>query len=59
LVAAEIIGAEFGIGVYILLAGILMATDQLIASVALLPAFGLTVGWLISKAEKYFLNCRF
>ncbi|MAI11412.1 MAG: ABC transporter permease [Rhodospirillaceae bacterium TMED167] len=58
LVAAEMIGAEFGIGAYILLAGSLMATDQLIAGVALLSVLGLTVGWLISKAEKYFLNWR-
>ena len=58
LVAAEMIGAEFGIGAYILLAGSLMATDQLIAGVALLSMLGLTVGWLIGKAEKYFLNWR-
>ncbi len=32
LVAAEMIGAEYGVGAYILMAGSLMATDQLIAS---------------------------
>ena len=36
LVAAEMFGAEYGIGAYILLAGSLMATDELIAGVALL-----------------------
>jgi ABC-type nitrate/sulfonate/bicarbonate transport system permease component len=58
LVAAEMIGAEFGIGAYILLAGSLMATDQLIAGVAMLSILGLTVAWLISQAERYFLKWR-
>ncbi len=58
LVAAEMIGAEFGVGAYILLAGSLMATDQLIAGVALLSIMGLTVAWAIGKAEKYFLRWR-
>jgi NitT/TauT family transport system permease protein len=58
LVAAEMIGAEFGVGAYVLLAGSLMATDQLIAGVALLSIMGLTVAWLIGKAERYFLRWR-
>jgi NitT/TauT family transport system permease protein len=58
LVAAEMIGAEFGVGAYILLAGSLMATDQLIAGVALLSVMGLTVAWIIGKAEKYLLRWR-
>ncbi len=58
LVAAERIGAEFGVGAYVLLAGSLMATDQLIAGVALLSIMGLTVAWLIGKAERYFLRWR-
>ena len=58
LVAAEMIGAEFGVGAYILLAGSLMATDQLIAGVALLSMMGLTVAWLIGRAERYFLRWR-
>lgn len=58
LVAAEMIGAEYGIGAYVLLAGSLMATDQLIAGVALLSILGLTVAWLIGRAEKHFLNWR-
>lgn len=58
LVAAEMIGAEFGIGAYILLAGSLMATDQLIAGVAILSTMGLCVAWLIGKAERYFLRWR-
>ena len=58
LVAAEMIGAEFGVGAYILLAGSLMATDQLIAGVALLSIMGLSMAWLIGKAEKYLLSWR-
>lgn len=58
LVAAEMIGAEFGIGAYVLLAGSLMATDQLIAGVAMLSVLGLSVAWLINRLEKYFLNWR-
>jgi len=58
LVAAEMIGAEYGVGAYILLAGSLMETGQLIAGVAILSAIGLTMSWLIGKAEKHFLDWR-
>ena len=58
LVAAEMIGAEYGIGAYILLAGSLMATDQLIAGVAMLSVMGLTFSWLIGLAERYLLRWR-
>jgi ABC-type nitrate/sulfonate/bicarbonate transport system permease component len=58
LVAAEMIGATYGIGVYILTAGSLFATDQLIAGVAILSMLGLAVAWLIGKAEAHFLTWR-
>ena len=58
LVAAEMIGAEFGIGAYVLLAGNLMATDQLIAGVALLSVMGLIVAGLIGRAERWLLRWR-
>lgn len=58
LVAAEMIGAEYGIGAYVLLAGNLMATDQLIAGVAILSVLGLAVSALITLAEKRFLSWR-
>lgn len=58
LVAAEMIGAEYGIGAYVLLAGNLMSTDQLIAGVAMLSVLGLVVNWLITRAEKHFLSWR-
>ncbi len=58
LVAAEMIGARFGIGAYILTAGALFATDQLIAGVAILAVMGLVISWLIGRAERYFLRWR-
>ena len=58
LVAAEMIGAEFGIGAYILLAGSLMATDELIAGVAILSVLGLSVNWVIARAERFLLRWR-
>jgi ABC-type nitrate/sulfonate/bicarbonate transport system permease component len=58
LVAAEMIGAEYGVGAYILMAGSLFATDKLIAGVAILAVIGLTIAWLIGRAERYFLNWR-
>ena len=58
LVAAEMIGAEFGIGAYVLLAGNLMSTAQLVAGVTVLSIMGLTVNWLITMAEKTFLSWR-
>lgn len=58
LVAAEMIGAEFGVGAYILLAGSLMATDELVAGVAILSVTGLSVNWLIARAERALLGWR-
>ncbi len=58
IVAAELIAAEKGIGAYVQAAGSLFATDQLIAGVAILSILGLTVNWLIGKAEKFFLRWR-
>ncbi len=58
IVAAELIAAEKGIGAYIQIAGSLFATDQLIAGVAILSVFGLTVNWLIAKTERLLLRWR-
>ena len=58
LVAAEMIGARFGIGAYILTAGALFAVEQLIAGVAMLSVIGLTISRLIGRAEKRFLDWR-
>lgn len=58
LVAAEMIGAEFGIGAYVMRAGSLHQIDQLIAGVAMLSVLGLCVSWVIGRAERYFLRWR-
>ena len=57
-VSAEMIGAEYGIGAFVLQAGNLMQTDQLLAGVVILSLFGLLVGWLISRLEKRLLHWR-
>ncbi len=57
-VSAEMIGAEFGIGAFVLQAGNLMQTDQLLAGVVLLSLFGLAVGKLINWLEARLLHWR-
>ena len=58
LVAAEMIGAQYGIGAYILQAGSLFAIDQLIAGVTILAVLGLLISWAIGLAERRFLDWR-
>ncbi|XWN31785.1 MAG: ABC transporter permease [Devosia sp.] len=58
LVAAEMIGAEYGLGAYILMAGSLFALDQLIAGVAMLSVIGLIIAWAIGRAERHLLDWR-
>ena len=57
-VSAEMIGAQYGIGAFVLQAGNLMQTDQLLAGVVILSAFGLLVGWLLSLLERHLLHWR-
>jgi ABC-type nitrate/sulfonate/bicarbonate transport system permease component len=57
-VSAEMIGAEFGIGAFVLQAGNLMQTDQLLAGVVMLSLFGLVVGKLINLLETRLLHWR-
>jgi ABC-type nitrate/sulfonate/bicarbonate transport system permease component len=57
-VSAEMIGAEFGIGAFVLQAGNLMQTDQLLAGVVILSLFGLAVGRLINWLEMRLLHWR-
>lgn len=52
LVAAEMIGAEYGIGAYILSAGNTMQTDRLFAGVVVLSVFGLTLGSIITRLDR-------
>jgi len=58
LVAAEMIGAEHGIGALVLQAGNLMRTDQLLAGVAMLSILGLLVSALIGALERRLLSWR-
>jgi ABC-type nitrate/sulfonate/bicarbonate transport system permease component len=57
-VSAEMIGAEYGIGAFVLQAGNLMQTDQLLAGVVILSVFGLVVGRLINLLETRLLHWR-
>jgi len=58
LVAAEMIGAEYGIGAFVLQAGHLMATDQLLAGVVVLSVLGLLVGAVLNRIERAVLRWR-
>ena len=57
-VSAEMIGADYGIGAFVLQAGNLMQTDQLLAGVVILSLFGLAVGKLINLLETRLLHWR-
>lgn len=58
LVAAEMLGAEFGIGALVIQAGNLMRIDQLVAGVVVLSVLGLTVSLVLSRLEKWLLRWR-
>ncbi len=58
LVSAEMIGAEYGIGAFVLQAGNLMLTDQLLAGVVILSILGLCVGTLLTRLEAWLLRWR-
>ena len=57
-VTAEMIGAQFGIGAFLLTAGNLMQTDDLMAGVVILSILGLTLGAVLTILEKTFLSWR-
>jgi NitT/TauT family transport system permease protein len=57
-VSAEMIGAQYGIGAFVLQAGNLMQTDQLLAGVVILSVFGLAVGKVIGWLETRLLHWR-
>ena len=58
LVAAEMIGAQFGIGAYVLSQGQLMQTDNLLAGVCVISVLGLLIGGGLSWLEKRLLTWR-
>ncbi|MBX3527419.1 MAG: ABC transporter permease [Rhodoblastus sp.] len=57
-VSAEMVGAERGIGAFVLQAGNLMQTDQLLAGVVVLSGLGLAVARAIAMLEKRFSSWR-
>ena len=57
-VTAEMIGAQFGIGAFLLTAGNLMQTDDLMAGVVILSILGLSLGAILTALEKAFLSWR-
>jgi NitT/TauT family transport system permease protein len=58
LVAAEMLGAEYGIGAYILQAGSLYDLERLFAGVVILSLIGVVVSTLIGLIEKRLLRWR-
>ncbi|WP_421856586.1 ABC transporter permease [Oricola sp.] len=58
LVAAEMLGAEYGIGAYILEAGSLYDLERLFAGVVILSLLGVIVSAVIGQIEHYLLGWR-
>jgi ABC-type nitrate/sulfonate/bicarbonate transport system permease component len=58
LVAAEMIGAERGIGAFVLAAGNLYDTNALLAGIVVLSVLGLVVAWGIGRLERLLLRWR-
>jgi ABC-type nitrate/sulfonate/bicarbonate transport system permease component len=58
LVAAEMIGADRGIGAFVLAAGNLYDTGNLLAGIVVLSVLGLVVAWLIGRVERLLLGWR-
>ena len=58
LVAAEMLGAQHGIGAYILEAGSLYDLERLFAGVAILSALGVAVSWALGRIEARVLRWR-
>jgi len=57
-VAAEMIGANVGIGALVLTAGNLMQTDKLMAGIVAISVLGLTIGAAITWLERTLLSWR-
>jgi NitT/TauT family transport system permease protein len=58
LVAAEMIGAERGIGAFVLQAGNLYDTDALLAGIVVLSAIGLVISFVLGRLERALLRWR-
>ena len=58
LVAAEMLGAEYGVGAYILEAGSLYDLERLFAGVVILSVMGVILSWAIGLLERRVLRWR-
>ena len=58
LVAAEMIGAERGIGAFVLQAGNLYDTDNLLAGIVVLSLLGLAVAAILGVLDRWLLRWR-
>jgi NitT/TauT family transport system permease protein len=58
LVAAEMLGAEYGVGAYILEAGSLYDLERLFAGVVILSVLGVLLSWVIGLLERRVLRWR-
>ena len=58
LVSAEMIGAQYGVGAFILQTGNMMLTDQLLAGVTLLSVLGMMISWVLGRIERRLFRWR-
>jgi NitT/TauT family transport system permease protein len=58
LVAAEMIGAQYGIGAFLILTGNMMQTDRLMAGVVVVSVLGLAMSMIVSTVERRLLRWR-
>ena len=58
LVAAEMLGATYGIGAYVLEAGSLYDLERLFAGVTILSIMGIIINWLVGVVERKLLSWR-
>ncbi|MEL0628667.1 ABC transporter permease [Psychromonas aquatilis] len=58
LVAAEMLGANYGIGAYVLEAGSLYDLERLFAGVFILSVLGVIINWLVGIVERRLLSWR-
>jgi ABC-type nitrate/sulfonate/bicarbonate transport system permease component len=57
-VAPEMIGAQRGIGAFVLAAGNLYDTESLLAGIVVLSVLELLLSWVISRLEQALLSWR-
>lgn len=58
LVAAEMLGATYGIGAYVLEAGSLYDLERLFAGVTILSILGVIINWIVGVVERKMLSWR-